>query len=130
MAQFDWAVKLAADLIKPNGEAGLLIIKAASIDDPEKPWEGGEGVETDYDVTVLWLNTNLQDAGTGLMPPDNEQHTEIRKVLIAGSNLPGVVEIPSGSRIVRANGMTFTVHKTKRVEPNGQQILFTGYVYR
>lgn len=128
MANFQWAIDLAKQLLHENGETESgMVLYTPNPDNPTKPWEPGEPIETTEPVDSVWLNPTASDYQTKYVP-EEETVTEVWKVLVPAKGLTAYPKLQG--YIKRESGDVFKIHKMRTLSPAGQPIMFTLYVYR
>jgi len=120
MGTFDWAVKLAEELIAKNGEA-VVITRHETVVDPAKPHLPAADAPTTVDGRAVFLNYNTQEAGK-TYAPGSEILRDDKKVLLAASSQ--LSDVGLNGTITRADGTIFRVIKVKQLDPSGQKILY------
>src|SRR5690606_37452542 len=131
MARFDRAIQTALKLIKKNGEDTQLIVYTQQVDDPAKPWNGGEPTEQMLTARMVFLNFTEQgtsmNAGERYFEGSLIQQGD-KKVLLAAAGL--VFDPQLNGELVRKDGTIWKIVQMKLLDPNGQKILWTLQVRR
>lgn len=116
-------INVARDLINEFGQSVVWRCFSGYSIDPEKPWEAGSGSFTDHTVKVVFFPENRENYRVHQTTGDvQEGHEKI--YLTVDTFTPTLQDI-----IIRA-GHTYTVRYIDRLNPNGEQILYTVGVQR
>lgn len=131
MARFDRAIQTALKLIKKNGADTQLIVRTQTVDDPTKPWNGGEPDEQTLTARMAFLNFSEQ----GTSANSGERYFEgsliqqgDKKVLLAAAGLAFDPQL--NGELTRKDGTVWKIVQMKLLDPNEQKILWTLQVRR
>lgn len=127
MGQFDDEILMAVELIAENGEDATLTVMTTT--DGDNPWDPGVPGEQDATARMVFLNfrspSNSASSGetywNGMLV-----HAGDKKVLLAAGATALAPNI--NALITRADGTKWKVVNMTRLDPNGQQILYTMQV--
>lgn len=123
MGQFDDEILMAVELIAENGENAVLTVMTTA--DGDDPWDPGVPSEQDATARMVFLNFKGKDNGeaywNGMLV-----HAGDKKVLLAAGATALAPNI--NALITRADGTKWKVVNMTRLDPNGQQILYTMQV--
>lgn len=123
MGQFDDEILMAVELIAENGENATLTVMTTT--DGADPWDPGVPGEQDATARMVFLNFKGKDNGetywNGMLV-----HAGDKKVLLAAGATALAPNI--NALITRADGTKWKVVNMTRLDPNGQQILYTMQV--
>ncbi len=123
MGQFDDEILMAVELIAENGENATLTVMTTT--DGNDPWDPGAPSEQDATARMVFLNFKGKDSGetywNGMLV-----HAGDKKVLLAAGATALAPNI--NALITRADGTKWKVVNMTRLDPNGQQILYTMQV--
>lgn len=123
MGQFDDEIRTAVELIAENGENATLTVMTTT--DGDDPWDPGVPGEQHETARMVFLNFKGSASGetywNGLLVQQGD-----KKVLLAAgaTNLAPNLN----ALITRADGTKWKVVNLSRLDPNGQQILYTMQV--
>lgn len=131
MARFDRAIQTALKLIKKNGEDTQMTVYTQQVDDPTKPWNGGEPTERALTARMVFLNFTEQSTSTNA----GERYFEgsliqqgDKKVLLAAAGLAFDPQL--NAELKRKDGTVWKIVQMKLLDPNEQKILWTLQVRR
>lgn len=123
MGQFDDEILTAVELIAENGENATLTVMTTT--DGGDPWDPGVPSEQAATARMVFLNFKGKDSGetywNGMLV-----HAGDKKVLLAAGATALAPNI--NALITRADGTKWKVVNMTRLDPNGQQILYTMQV--
>lgn len=123
MGQFDDEIRTAVELIAENGEDATLTVMTTT--DGDNPWDPGVPGEQDETARMVFLNFKGKDNGetywNGMLV-----HAGDKKVLLAAGATALAPNI--NALITRADGTKWKTVNMTRLDPNGQQILYTMQV--
>lgn len=123
MGQFDGEIQTALELIRENGELARLTVLTTT--DGANEWDAGVPTEATADAHMVFLNFKGNNSGETYWNGTLVQQGD-KKVLLAASGL--AVEPNIHALITRADGTVWKVQNLQRLDPNGQQILYTMQV--
>lgn len=125
MARFDDDIRMAAEMIREDGELATLKV-VETVADPNEPWNPGEPVERIHNAYMVFLNfsdqSNSGSAGLRYFNGTEIQEGD-KKVLLAAQGLPFPPKLQA--TIARKDGSLWKIENIKGLDPNGQQILYT-----
>lgn len=131
MGTYDSARALSARLILKKGEPITVRRFPAGTVNAAQPWKRAAAVPGSVDQTAVpavWLDFD----GQGQAPVTYADGTQARigdkVVLIAGSTVNPAPDL--ANHLLRANGETWVVKLVKKLEPNGEQVLYTLWATR
>lgn len=121
MAELDWAVQLAKDLIKQFGHAVVLrnMIRGP-IPDPTRPHRPGPATFVDTSVDAVFLDYEQKDIdGTVIQMGD-------QRVYMPSTGVDGVTSITPtvDALVVRGAEAPWKIITVRPLNPNGQQIMY------
>lgn len=123
MGQFDGEIQTALELIAENGEDAQL--KVLTTTDGAEEWDTGTPTEQVRTAKMVFLNFKGSSSGETYW---NGQlvHQGDKKVLLAAA----ATDVPPNlnALVTRADGTVWKVVNLQRLDPNGQQILYTMQV--
>lgn len=123
MGQFDGEIQTAAELIKENGELATLTVMTTT--DGANPWDAGVPTEQTDESPMVFLNFKGSNSGetywNGMLVQQGD-----KKVLLAAAATALAPNL--NALITRADGTKWKVVNLTRLDPNGQQILYTMQV--
>jgi hypothetical protein len=125
MGRFDGEIQDAVDLIEENGEIAEL--KVMTTTDGPNDWDAGTPTEQTVDAPMAFLNfKHTGQAGgetywNGMLVQQGD-----KKVLLAAAATALAPNL--NALITRADGSVWKVVNMTRLDPNGQQILYTMQV--
>lgn len=123
MGQFDGEIQTAVELIKENGELATLTVITTT--DGANPWDAGVPTEQTDESPMVFLNFKGSNSGetywNGMLVQQGD-----KKVLLAAAATALAPNL--NALITRADGTKWKVVNLTRLDPNGQQILYTMQV--
>lgn len=127
MGQFDDEIRTAVELIAENGENATLTVMTTT--DGDNPWDPGVPGQQSQTARMVFLNFRSpgNSAGSGetywngLLVQQGD-----KKVLLAAGATTLAPDL--NALITRADGTKWKVVNLTRLDPNGQQILYTMQV--
>lgn len=127
MGQFDDEILTAVELIAENGENATLTVMTTT--DGGDPWDPGVPSEQAATARMVFLNFRSPSNATGTGETywnGMLVHAGDKKVLLAAGATALAPNI--NALITRADGTKWKVVNMTRLDPNGQQILYTMQV--
>lgn len=123
MGQFDGEIQTAVELIQENGELATLTVMTTT--DGPNPWDAGVPTEQTAEAPMVFLNFKGSNSGetywNGMLVQQGD-----KKVLLAAAATALAPNL--NALITRADGTRWKVVNLTRLDPNGQQILYTMQV--
>lgn len=123
MGQFDGEIQTAVELIQENGELATLTVMTTT--DGPNPWDAGVPTEQTDESPMVFLNFKGSNSGetywNGMLVQQGD-----KKVLLAAAATALAPNL--NALITRADGTKWKVVNLTRLDPNGQQILYTMQV--
>lgn len=123
MGQFDGEIQTALELIAENGEDAEL--KVLTTTSGAEEWDTGAPTEQVVTAKMVFLNFKGSSSGETYW---NGQlvHQGDKKVLLAAAATAVAPNL--NALVTRADGTVWKVVNLQRLDPNGQQILYTMQV--
>jgi len=123
MGQFDGEIQTAVELIQENGELATLTVMTTT--DGPNPWDAGVPTEQTDESPMVFLNFKGSSSGetywNGMLVQQGD-----KKVLLAAAATALAPNL--NALITRADGTKWKEVNLTRLDPNGQQILYTMQV--
>mgnify|MGYP007062685020 CR=1 FL=1 len=123
VGQFDDEIRTTVELIAENGENATLTVMTTT--DGDDPWDPGIPGEQNETARMVFLNFKGSTSGetycNGLLVQQGD-----KKVLLAAGATALAPNL--NALITRADGTKWKVVNLTRLDPNGQQILYTMQV--